>query len=106
MICRHCFQDREAKDFINKQEVCYKCSFELKKRSEKKLELIPECRICGKIIPEEKDGKKCRRKVYCSTLCSLKGHKLLNESYWTRELKKEVPLKFTQSIKRFSVDHC
>ena len=89
MICNNCNLDRDEKDFINNQEFCYHCMYRIKLknmiviRKPKKM----FCRTCGKEVIRIENLKKRQRNVYCSEICALQGHRLLNANYWTRSVK-------------------
>ena len=89
MICDNCKVDRLVSDFLNNQNICYKCSY--RKKTEKTVEKRTEpkllCRTCGKEFFHQKDLKKRQRTVFCSYECAETGHKKLTENHWTRKLR-------------------
>lgn len=90
MICENCKLNKPRKDFINSQNLCFRCEYQekLKKAPEKRVEPEPKkCRICQAEIPYQKSLKKRQRTTFCSSECALKGHKLVSANYWTRQIR-------------------
>lgn len=89
MICRICLVDKKEKDFLLKDDFCYKCSYEMKvklqkeKSKDKKL-----CRVCSKTITVCENIKKRQRNIFCSKECALIGHKDANNNHWTRQVRR------------------
>jgi hypothetical protein len=86
MICINCNCEKLVSDFINSENICYKCLYRIKlnKAMENRTEKTNFCRICGKKVLRKKDLKKRQRSVFCSGDCALKGHKDQIKNYWTR----------------------
>lgn len=93
MICKECLKDRDNKDFIASQKVCYKCIYNKKinKNKNNKKE-TNKCRICGNNIIFDESIKQRHRTIFCSEQCAIAGHKHHCRNYWTRNLKSKVPL--------------
>ncbi len=89
MICNKCKIDKVEKDFINNQEFCYQCVYQIKlqKNTEKRIKKIPNCRICDKEIFHSINQIGRQRSVFCSPECAKKGHQKLIKEYWTRKIR-------------------
>ncbi len=88
MICEKCFREKDDKDFLNNNMICFKCIYELKMKSSNPSIAKNVCRICSKKFYGDKNAKKRQRNVFCSEECALKGHKELSNNHWTRKLRK------------------
>ena len=91
MICDNCKTDMLIGDFINNQNICYRCVYRLKleKTSEKQTPERMFCRACDEEILTNKNLKKRQRTVFCSCACAAKGHKQQLNNHWTRKIRKE-----------------
>ncbi len=93
MICEECLNNRDDKDFISNQKICYKCIYNNKlNKSKKNKKEVNKCRICGNKIIYDESIKQRHRTTFCSEQCAIQGHKDHCKNYWTRKLKAEVPL--------------
>lgn len=91
MICNSCKTEKLISDFINRENICYKCLYreKIKKTSKKQIKGPTLCRTCGKEVIHKKTEKKRQRTVFCSLRCAQKGHKLQVSNHWTRKIKIE-----------------
>jgi len=90
MFCNECKQEKGASDFIRSDVTCYKCVYKIKCKTWKKKKNY--CQFCGQEIAHDDNLKKRQRNVYCSEDCALAGHKVISTNYWTRVLKRKMPL--------------
>lgn len=88
MICDSCKQERLIKDFINNQNICYRCIYrdKIKKTPKIRTKTPCYCRTCGQEVINIKDLKKRQRTVFCSEKCALIGHKEITRNYWCRRV--------------------
>lgn len=88
MICDNCGQDLLVDDFINNQNICYKCVYrkKLEKTQKNRTNEPTDCRVCGKEVIHKKYLKKRQRTVFCSHECAQVGHKELTKNYWCRKV--------------------
>src|SRR5215469_7363855 len=88
MFCGNCKKEVNEKDFINKQEFCFRCMYRIKttKIRKKKVNVKKKCRICKKEIFNDESLKKAPRTIYCSKDCAYIGHKKQVNNYWTRKI--------------------
>jgi len=91
MICDSCKIDRFIDDFINSENICYRCMYRIKlqKTQEKQTPERTFCRTCGEEVLIKKDLKKRQRTVFCSCACAAKGHKKQLNNHWTRAIRRE-----------------
>lgn len=88
MICNNCKIDKKSSDFINSENICYRCIYR------EKLELAAKmttkkpqrCRVCQMILTIQKNIKKRQRTVYCSLACAESGHKNQINNHWTKKV--------------------
>jgi hypothetical protein len=87
MICIHCKLDKDTKDYIMGNVICYKCVFEAKiKIIGKRKPFNLKCKICNAYIKEEKENKNRQKEKYCSVECAKIGHKININNYWARSI--------------------
>ena len=88
MHCNSCKTDRLVSDFINNDNICYRCVYweKLTKNTEKRIDKEVFCRTCKTLIITKKDLKKRQRTVFCSCECAAKGHKQQLDNHWTRKI--------------------
>lgn len=88
MICDSCKSERLVSDFINNQNICFRCIYhkKLEKSGIIRTDKPLTCRMCGKQIPHKKNAKKRQKTVFCSYACAEKGHRELNNKYWTKQV--------------------
>lgn len=101
MICDICKIDKLITDFINSENICYKCLYRIKiaKMSKKRTEPIANCRCCGEPIIRKKNERKRQRTVFCSVECAEKGHKDQLKNHWTKTLGQIPGISGGKSIK-------
>lgn len=89
MFCVSCKTEKLVTDFINNQNICFRCIYQkkLEKAGIFRTETVLFCRICDKPIPHEKNAKKRQRTVFCSMECAEKGHKDMINKHWTRQVR-------------------
>lgn len=99
MICCSCKVDRLVNDFINSENICYRCMYRLKLQKAPKTRAPKRtlCRTCGEEIVIKKDLKKPQRTVFCSKACAENGHKHQLKNHWTKRIsniycRKEIDL--------------
>ena len=88
MICDICKIDKLVSDFINKENICYKCMYRIKiaKFSEKRATKTLYCRFCNNQIVQNENEKKKQRTVFCSHECAEQGHKDQLNNHWTKKI--------------------
>jgi hypothetical protein len=88
LICNICKCEKLITDFINSENICYKCIYreKLEKSTGKRTEKVLNCRACGNEIILKKNAKKRQRTVFCSYECAEKGHKHQLNNHWTRKV--------------------
>ena len=89
MFCDSCKVDRLISDFINKQNICYKCMYrkKLQEAPQKRTSKDQTCRTCGARVLHKKNEKKRQRTVFCSPECATKGHQIQLNNHWTRRIR-------------------
>ena len=89
MICSCCKIDKLITDFINNNNICYKCVYQkkLEKTPKKRTRKQIVCRICGDMVSHQEEVKKRQRTVFCSQECAKKGHQEKTSNYWTRTIR-------------------
>lgn len=91
MICDRCKLNKPDNDFINNQNICFRCVYNLKtqKTTEKRTAEPMVCRVCNKEIVRKTNLKKRQRSVFCSDECAKQGQKELVRNHWTRKIRRE-----------------
>lgn len=87
MICPGCNQDLPEKDFLPKQNECYRCiyskkTYKIKQKGEKK------CKICGAAFIAK------NYRVYCTDECKEKGSKIVKNERWAEDYQGQFKKKF------------
>lgn len=101
MICNNCKIDKPISDFINTENICYKCMYRIKiaKSMKKRIEKPILCRQCGNPVIVKDRQKKRQRTIFCSQECAQKGHKKQLNNHWTRKIGQTPEILSGQSIK-------
>lgn len=100
MICCSCKIDKLVTEFINNENICYKCVYrkKLDNTLEKRANVKNFCRTCGNQIIIKKNLKKRQRTVFCSKECAELGHKHQLTFHWTRQLNSNWEINCGKSI--------
>lgn len=94
MICAGCNKDLCEKDFLPKQNACFRCIYFEKIKNKKTLLKRLTCKNCNQEFTKDIDLKKRQHTVFCSPQCAKDGYRLMRLNHWTKQLRSNSPMCF------------